>query len=114
MSSAAAWSCVLAHGSTLISVGLGFLVQTYTHVKKSQACMQTNEWEHKGTYENGRHGEDRGDAGRRNQPGEPRETKGVGWREGRSEERDGERGHKGGSLLFLQNATWRRSTLKIH
>lgn len=29
------------------------------------------------------------------------ETKGVGWREGRSEERDGESGHKGGSLLFL-------------
>lgn len=29
------------------------------------------------------------------------ETKVVGWREGRSVERDGANGHKGGSLLFL-------------
>lgn len=36
------------------------------------------------------------------------ETKGAGWREGRSVERDGENGHKeGGSLLFLWNAAWR-------
>lgn len=56
VSSAAAWSCVPAHGSTLISVGLGFLVQTYTHIKKSQACMQTNEEKHKDTYEDGRYG----------------------------------------------------------
>lgn len=42
------------------------------------------------------------------------QTKGVGRREGRSEERDGESGHKGGSLLFLQNVARRHSTLKIH
>lgn len=50
-------------------------------------------------------------AGRAQREGE---TKGVGWREGRSGERDGESGHKGGSLLFLQNVAWRHSTLKIH
>lgn len=54
VSSAAAWSRVPAHGSTLISVGLGFLVQTYTHGKKSQACMQTTEQTRNGTYEHGR------------------------------------------------------------
>lgn len=52
-SSAAAWSGVPAHGSTLISVGLGFLVQTYTHGKKSQACMQTNEQTHEDAYKHG-------------------------------------------------------------
>lgn len=56
--SAAAWSCGLAQGSTLISVGLGFLVQTYTHVKKSHACMQPKEQKHKDTYKHGRKGED--------------------------------------------------------
>ena len=60
-SSAAAWSCGLAQGSTLISVGLGFLVQTYTHVKKSHACMQTNGQKHKDTYKHRRNGEDGGD-----------------------------------------------------
>lgn len=69
-SSAAAWSCVLAHGSTLISVGLGFLAQTYTHIKKSQACMQTDEQKHKDTYEHGRQGEDGDGAGRVSRPGE--------------------------------------------
>lgn len=29
------------------------------------------------------------------------ETKGVGWRKGRSEERDGESGHKGGVSIVL-------------
>lgn len=53
-SAAAACSCVPGHGSTLISVGLpGFLAQTYTHIKKSQACMQTDERRHKDTYERG-------------------------------------------------------------
>lgn len=53
VSSAAAWSRVPAHGSTLISVGLGFLAQTYTHGKKSQACMQTNEHTRKDASEHG-------------------------------------------------------------
>lgn len=44
-----------------------------------------------------------------NQPGETK-----GWREGWSEERDGESGHKGGSLLFLQNVVWVAATQKIH
>lgn len=77
----------LAQGSTLISVGLGSLVQTYTHVKKSHACMQTNEQKHKDTYKK-RWNEDWGDAGRMNQPAEPREM---------------ERGTEGGER-------WRRPT----
>lgn len=81
--SAAAWSCGLAQGSTLISVGLGFLAQTYTHVKKSHACMQTNEQKHKDAYKH-RRNEDWSDEGRVNQPGEPREME-------RQKERDGGR-----------------------
>lgn len=70
--SATVWSFGLAQGSTLISVGLRFLVQTYTHVKKSHACMQTNEQKHKDTYKH-RWNKDWGDAGRMNPPAEPRE-----------------------------------------
>lgn len=64
--------------------------------------MQTDEQKHKNTYEHGRQGEDEDGAGRVSRPGGEGQTKGEGCREGRSERRDGERGHKGGSLLFLQ------------
>lgn len=78
--------------------------------------MQTDWQKHKDTYKHGRSGEDGGDAGGvggvggMDQPGEPREgeTKRVGWREGRSEESDGESGHKGGSLLFLLKVSRRK------
>lgn len=104
--SAAIWSFGLAQGSTLISVGLGSLVQTYTHVKKSHACMQTNEQKHKDTYKQWRD-EDRGDAGRMNQPGEPREMeKQKEWDGGRAGvRREMARAHTKG-VLYCSCKMW--------
>lgn len=80
---------------------------TDIHTRKEITRMHANKWaetqRHIQTQEERwrlrRRGEDQS-AGRAQRDGE---TKGAGWREGRSEERDGESGHKGGSLLFLQN-----------
>lgn len=63
--------------------------------------MQTDEQKHKDTYEHGRQGEDEDGAGRVSRPGGEGQTKGEGCREGRSERRDGERGHKGGVSIVL-------------
>lgn len=64
--------------------------------------MQTHEQKDKDTFENRRNGEGCDGEGKLNvKTQRGGETKGEGWKEGRSEKRDGESGHKGGSLLFL-------------